>query len=106
MALLPKVTSHILEAMDRVSHECKDTFAAIVNNNSNSNGSYNGKSRSTATTTTTATPAINLINGCADKLTDDEDKHRALFHKLEVLSKFPADVFQSYISDVCLLVLI
>jgi len=67
--LLPKVTAHILEAMDRVSHECKDTFAAIVNNNNNSINN-NGK-------TTTVT------NGCA-KAVEDQEKHRSLFHKLEV----------------------
>ena len=93
MSLLPKVTSHILEAMDRVSHECKDTFAAIVNNNSN--GSFNGKSRTTAATTTTTTTTT-LANGCAEKLTDDEDKHRALFHKLEVLFKCSRWYFLPY----------
>jgi hypothetical protein len=55
--------------MDRVSHECKDTFAAIVNNNNSINN--NGK------TTTTTT------NGCA-KAVEDQEKHRSLFHKLEV----------------------
>ena len=71
MSLLPKVTSHILEAMDRVSHECKDTFASIVNNNNNGGGSFNGKSRTT----------LAAANGCND---EELDKHRVLFHKLEV----------------------
>lgn len=85
--LLPKVTAHILEAMDRVSHECKDTFAAIVNNSNslNNNNSANGKPTTNGKTTaaTRNGKTTETTNGC-NKAADDQEKHKALFHKLEV----------------------
>ena len=51
--------------------DCKDTFAAIVNNNNNSmNNNSNGKT-------------TKKENGSAHAI-EDQEKHKALFNKLEV----------------------
>ncbi len=60
MALFPKLTTHILDAMDKVSHECKDTLAAVLHSSVQQNNN-------------------NKLNSC-----EDQEKLQFLFHKLEV----------------------
>ena len=70
--LLPKITGYILDAMDRVSRDCIDTFASLVNNNVNNNNTGNGSELAKSET-------------AAKSVGEENERQKSLFHKLEVI---------------------